>query len=260
MLETQQAGPVRLITLCRPERRNALTPDGLDALLAAIREAERSDARALVLAGRGSVFCAGFDLDLCKAHPDGSVMRALLSGLARAIAALRVSRLPVVIAAHGAAIAGGCALLGGADFVIADEQAKLGYPVLRLGVSPAVSAPYLRDLVGDGPARERLLDTRLITGLDAHRLGLVHELVAHPDQVMPRALALASELAAKPAHALLATRRWMDEVASTLAAGSRASSPRGSGVHHAQAALDVSLALTGGDEERRLLPLAWSKP
>lgn len=250
MLETQQAGPVRLITLSRPDRRNALTPDGLTALHAAIHDATASDARALVLAGRGSAFCAGFDLDLCKAHPDGSVMRQLLSGLSAVILALRNARLPVVIAAHGAAIAGGCALLGGADLVVTDENAKLGYPVLKLGVSPAVSAPFLRHMIGSGPARERLLDTRLISGRDALRLGLAHELTDHPDAVLPRALAIAAELAAKPPTALLATRRWLDELS--------ASTNHPALPNPERAALDTSLALTGGDEERRLLPAAWS--
>lgn len=249
LVQIELLGDVRVITLARPAQRNALTPGMLADLLAAI---ELNDpARALVLAGQGRAFCAGFDLTLCQEHPDGSVMRELLAGLSRVILALRASPRPVVIAAHGAAIAGACALLGGADLVVADEHGQYGYPVLRLGVSPAVSAPFLRLGVGDGPARERLLNTRLITGTQARQIGLAHELCAMPEDVGPRALRLARALAAKPPHALLATRRWLDQL-TTAAQGPTANEPGA-----AEAALRTSLALTGGEEERRMLPAAW---
>ena len=247
MILTAVTDRVATITLNRPERRNAMTPQMLADLRAAVEEVApviraRADVRAVVLAGAGKVFCAGFDLDLCRDHPDGSVMRELLTGLSLAVASLRASGVPVVIAAHGAAIAGGCALLGGGDFVVADAGAKFGYPVVRLGISPAVNIPFVRVAMGDGPTRARTLDTRLIDGTEAHRAGLVSDLVATPDEVLPAAQAVAASLAAKPPGGLLATRRWLDEL-------SPADAARG---------LAVSLALTGGAEERRLLPQVWS--
>src|SRR5690606_31084299 len=93
-----------------------------------------ANVRALLLRGEGPVFCAGFDLDACRHDP--LAMRALLTGLSATILALRTCPCPVVIAAQGAAIAGGCALLGGADFVVTDAQARFGYPVTLLGISP----------------------------------------------------------------------------------------------------------------------------
>src|SRR5690606_9036453 len=83
-------------------------------------------ARALLLCGEGPVFCAGFDLDTCRGEGGDEALRRLLRGLSGAIAGLRAQERPVVVAAHGAAIAGGCALLGGADVVVADAGAKLG--------------------------------------------------------------------------------------------------------------------------------------
>ncbi len=250
MILTSVHGQVATITLTRPERRNALTPEMMVALKAALdrltdtgtRPPPAVGIRALVLAGAGKTFCSGFDLDLCREHPNGSVMRALLSGLSAVVAAMRACPVPVIVAAHGAAIAGGCALLGGADFVVADANARFGYPVVKLGISPAVSLPFLRHHVGDGPARARTLDTQLIDGAAAHRIGLVTDLVSSPEEVLPTATALAHTLAAKPPHGLLATRRWLDELAP-------ADAPRG---------LAASLGLTGGDEERRLLPQVWS--
>src|SRR5690606_29099547 len=113
-------------------------------------------ARTLLLCGEGRVFCAGFDLDACRGEGGDDALRRLLRGLSAAIAGLRAQERPVVVAAHGAAIAGGCALLGSADVVVADAGAKLGYPVARLGISPAVSAPFLAPAVGAGAGRRLL--------------------------------------------------------------------------------------------------------
>jgi enoyl-CoA hydratase/carnithine racemase len=234
-------GAVAIIRFSRPDQRNALTPEGLTDFVAAVRA---TTARALVIAGDGPVFCAGFDLKRCA--DDSATMPALLRGLSDAILALRALPCPVVAAAHGAAIAGGCALLGGADVVVADRVCKLGYPVVRIGVSPAVSAPFLRGAVGDGPARTLMLDPGLTTGEAAARAGLVHELVDRPEEVFPRSLELAAALAAKPPGAVAATRSWLREIEDA-----ESSAPRG---------LDASIGLVGGAEERSLLTAALRKP
>ncbi len=246
MIRMETREPVALLTLARPDRRNALTPDMLKRLVEAIESIAATSSRAIVITGDGPVFCSGFDLLLCKESPDGTTMRALLTGLSRAISILRSQPLPVVVAAHGAALAGGCALLGAADLVVTNDDAKLGYPVLKLGISPAVSAPFLRLLAGDGVARERMLDTRLISGREASRVGMAHESLADPAAVLPRALTLAAELAAKPQGAIHATRRWLNEL-------------QGDTRTVAAHALDASLSLTGGDEERTMLPAAWAR-
>lgn len=241
----EASGAVTVLTLNRPAQRNAMTPEMLDDLAAAAGRLPAST-RCLIVAGEGKVFCAGFDLTLCEAHPDGSVMRALLTGLSRAILALRGRSVPVVVAAHGAAIAGGCALLGGADFVVADRAARFGYPVVRLGVSPAVSAPFLGAAIGSGRARERMLDPSLIDGAEAHRIGLVQKLVETPAEVLPRARSLAEALSEKPPGAVAASKAWLHEIESL-----------GSSPHRALAA---SLSLAGGEEERGRLASALRRP
>ncbi|MBS0191297.1 MAG: enoyl-CoA hydratase/isomerase family protein [Phycisphaerales bacterium] len=242
MIRTHVHGDVYEVVLARAEKRNALTPDMLGQLCTAIGETPR-EAGGLLLTGEGAVFCAGFDLSLCKDAPGGEVMRALLEGLHRAISALRRLEIPVVVGAHGAAIAGGCALLGGGDLVVTNSDAKLGYPVVRLGVSPAISAPFLRRLAGDGVARSRMLENGLISGREALVCGLAHECLPAPDAVRDFALEAARMLAAKPRGALAATRRWLDEI---------------SPIELDVEALHVSTALAGGEEERRLLPQAWA--
>ncbi|QOI99022.1 MAG: enoyl-CoA hydratase/isomerase family protein [Phycisphaeraceae bacterium] len=252
MIRAEFRGPLAVITLARGEKRNALTPEMLGSLESAIAQASAAGregrTRALLLTGEGPVFCAGFDLSLCREEAEAggggaTVLRSLLTGLSQAVAALREQPLPVVIAAHGAALAGGCALLGAGDLVVTDAGAKLGYPVVRLGISPAVSAPWLRLKVGDGPARARLLDPGVIDGREALRVGLVSRCVEQPAEVLPAAMEEAVALASKPPGAVRALRGWIGEV---------------EGEVRSWAGLRASLSLTGGEEERRMLPAAWA--
>lgn len=210
LVRTERDGDLALVTFNRPDRRNALTPPMLDLAAGAVTQALSGPARALVLAGDGPCFCGGFDLKLCLDTP--GTLATLLRQLSELVTSLRSAAKPVVIAAHGAAIAGGCALLSAADLVVTDDAAKIGYPVVPLGVSPAVSAPTLREAIGDGPCRARLLDPALISGREAVALGLAHDLVATPDLVRPRALDLARTLAAKPPTAIAATKQWLREI------------------------------------------------
>lgn len=239
MITSETLETVRTIRLDRPDARNALTPESVHQLHEAIRSS--GDAHAVVLEGAGSVFCAGFDLKLCAADPSGDTMRALLRGLHDCIAAMRALPCPVVLAAHGAAIAGGCALLGGADLVVSDRNAKLGYPVVKIGVSPAVSAPFLAVQTTPGFARSRLLEPELIRGEEAERRGLVQVLVEERSQVIPEAHARAQQLAAKPTWGVAATKSWLNQLTASETDG-----------------LSVSLSLAGSDEEQRMLAAAWS--
>lgn len=231
--------PVAVVWLDRAQKKNALTPAMLDDLCSALAQAAPA-AAALVLAGRGDAFCAGFDLTLCR--DDSRALKDLLVGLSRAIRLMRDLPVPVVLAAHGAAIAGGCALLGGADVVVTHASCRLGYPVVRLGISPAVSAPFLVPGVGAGPARDLLLGGGLISGRDALELGLAHALAATAEQTVDEARAVADRLAAKPAVGVAATKRWLNELDPAPAAAG---------------ALDVSLSLVGSAEERERLSALW---
>lgn len=238
---------VALIVLDRPEKRNALTPDMLTniAQSAELVRTGEGHADAVVLLGEGAGFCAGFDLSLCR--DDAAMMSALLSKLSIAIRALRRLSMPVVVAAHGSAIAGGCALLSGGDIVVTHRDAKLGYPVVRLGVSPAVNAFGLSNSVHGAALRRLLLDPELLSGEEAVRIGLAHELIDTAEGVRDRAIAIASALAIKPAHGMHATKRWLNEIE-----GADQDAPFEDG-------LRVSLALAGGAEERERLAALWRK-
>lgn len=234
------------IVLDRPDKRNALTPEMLGEITRLAGALSAEDAiRAVVLRGEGPVFCAGFDLELCR--DDAAALPALLRGLSGAIRALRRCRHPVVVAAHGAAVAGGCALLGGGDLVISHPAAKLGYPVLRMGISPAVNAPSLRPALTDAELRRRLLVPDLFSGEVARRIGLAHMLVDTPEDVIARAQVEAGRFAEKPPEALRTTKRWLNELDGSL------------DDHAFEQALAASLDLAGSEEQRVRLDAALKR-
>lgn len=237
---------VAAAVLARPEKRNAMTPEVFVGLRAAVERVRQGDSRVLVLGGEGSVFCGGFDLKLCLAQ--AGTLEVLLQELAALVSALRALPQPVVVAAQGAAIAGGCALLAAGDVVVTDRRAKIGYPVVPLGVSPAVSAASLRLVIGDGMARERMLDPALISGEEAARIGLAHELVETAEDVWPRAMEVAKRLATKPPGAMAATKAWVNVVAEAMG-------PAGA----ADRALAASLSVAGSAEERDRLRALFEK-
>ncbi|MBL4697348.1 MAG: enoyl-CoA hydratase/isomerase family protein [Phycisphaerales bacterium] len=245
MIRVDIQDEIAIVSLNRPDKRNALVPAMLEQLDREINECAHK-VRALVLVGEGKSFCAGFDLKLCADDPGGETMRQLLTGLSAVVRTMRVIEIPVVLGMHGAAVAGGCALLGGADIVVADEQAKLGYPVVKIGVSPAVSAAFMMASITPGAVRTRLLDTELISGADALRIGLVHETVENREDVLSRCIGIAQSLASKPGSGVKATKAWLNEITEPMTS-------------NAQRGLDVSLSLTGSPEEQERLAALWGK-
>lgn len=238
------------IILNRPDKRNALTPDMLRAIRAHI-DAPPSAARAILIRANGRAFSAGFDLHLCRDDPNA--LEQLLRELGALLHSIRTSPLPVIIGAHTAAIAGASAILAAADLVIADQHAKLGYPVVRIGLSPAISAPALIDATTHNAARARLLNPELTTPSDSDFRGNFRGIfrgfitVDTPEDVTPRAQTEAALLAAKPPHALAQTKRWLNTLDSTLKQ------------HLSAAALNASLTTTNTPEQHTLLARALEK-
>ncbi len=202
---------VAKITLNDPAHRNALSEAMFDGLEAALTEIEATPSvSVLLINGEGRVFCSGFDLGAAVENP--SVMGDFIRRLGSAL--IRIRSLPAVCVAavQGAAIAGGCALACSADLVVTHTEARFGYPVLRLGISPAVSLPLLQNKVGPGLARSMMLGGKVIDGSEATRSGLASHLVDNPDDVAAKAETLVQQLAQKPANALVTTKQWLNEI------------------------------------------------
>lgn len=208
-------GEVPTLTLNRPAQRNALTVAMMDEMIAALDAVgANKDAAVLLVRGEGAAFCAGFDLGAAVDRPD--IMVRYIEQLAQITRGLR--RLPqvVVAAVHGPALAGGCAIVAACDFVFAGPEAQFGYPVHRLGISPAVNIPVLRQAIGDGPARDVLMSGRLFGPIEAQRLGLVSHVVASTDAVQREAEQWCAALCDKGRVALRATKQWIGEIDGSL--------------------------------------------
>lgn len=201
---------VRTITMNRPERRNAMTPEMQVELIAAMEEAAASSCRVVVLRGAGDAFCSGLDLAALRSVSDKSAAeyRADAERIATLFRTLYELPRPTIAAVHGAAIAGGTGLATICDFTLAVPTARFGYTEARIGFVPAIVSAFLALQIGDKRARDLLLTARLFDAAEAHRLGLVNEVVS-PDVLDERVRTLAQVLIANSPDALAATKRLM---------------------------------------------------
>jgi|ERR1051326_2675178 methylglutaconyl-CoA hydratase len=209
---------VATLTLNRPDKRNAISYELIDDLLAGLREVANSPALVLILTGAGKAFCSGMDLENLKAltgrTPEQNVEDS--ETMANLFRSLYDFPKPTIAAVNGPAIAGGCGLATLCDFTLAAPEAKFGYTEVRIGFVPAIVSTFLLRQVGEKNARDLLLTGRIIEAQEAHRLGLVNEIVP-ADHLMKRAYELAAQLMENSPASLAYTKRLLSEHArSTL--------------------------------------------
>jgi enoyl-CoA hydratase/carnithine racemase len=185
------------IALVRPAhgKVNALDVELLDALTATIEKVADSGARAVVLYGTGSTFCAGVDLRRVLAEGE-DYAQALITALARTFRAWFTAPLPVVAAINGHAIAGGCVLVAAADRRLAAETptARIGASEIRVGVPfPASAMELVISAAGAERAEEIILGAALYSPAEAQQVGLVHRLCP-PEWLLEEAIVEARSL------------------------------------------------------------------
>lgn len=218
---TSEIGGIRTLTLNRPERRNALTPEMQAELIDALHAAAASkDVRVVVLTGAGEAFCAGLDLGSLQAMQQKTAAEMTqdaerISALFRTLYELP---LPTIALVNGHAIAGGTGLATLCDFTFSVPAAKFGYTEVKIGFVPALVSAYLTLQVGEKRARDLLLTGRLFTAEEAFGLGLVTEVVA-AGTIAERVQACCERLIANSPGSLRATklllaeqnRLWLDK-------------------------------------------------
>ena len=209
VLIEKQTPQITVVTLNRPERRNALTIELLTELQAAIKVAsEQPHQRVLILRGAGAAFCTGLDLkeaaDHTKAHSTAEMV-------ANTLIAINQTRLITIAAVHGAAVAGGAGIMSACDFVVAAQRTKVGYPEVRRGLVAGLVMTFLRRQVGERNMRELLLGSELIDAERAKEIGLVNHVVAR-DDVMNEAQKFAESVLQGAPGALAQTKRLIDEL------------------------------------------------
>ena len=200
----EQRGAVTLITLNRPKALNALNSDVLKELIQAFAAYDADEGqRCLVLTGSDRAFAAGADIkEMASATP---VTMSVANNFARWERLKRI-RVPLIAAVRGFALGGGCELAMACDMVVAADDATFGQPEIKLGVMPGAGGTQrLTRALGKARAMELILTGRNLSAREAYERGLVSEIVAR-EEVMPAALALASEIASLPPLAVRAAK------------------------------------------------------
>lgn len=208
LLVEKHSPQVTLLTLNRPDRRNALTIELMNELTTAIDAAGRDvSQRVLVLRGAGKAFCTGLDLHAAAENDPHQTAQAI----AKTLLALAESPLITIAAVHGAAVAGGAGVMSACDFVVAAEKTKFGYPEVRRGLVAGIVMTFLRRQLRERDARELLLASELIAADRALAIGLVNRIVA-ADQLMPTVEQIVSSILQGAPGALKNSKRLLDEL------------------------------------------------
>jgi enoyl-CoA hydratase len=203
LLSIERRGEVALVTLQRPEKRNALSIDLRVELADAFGAlGEERDVGCIVLTGAAPAFCAG--MDVTEFGGDADHKRRLVETSTGAFEAIGSCPRPVIAAVNGPALAGGFALALLCDIRIAAASASFGFPELPRGIPPSYASA--RAVLGPGPAAEISLSGRTFGAEEALALGVVNEVVADGES-LERSLGIAEGIAAAPRSATLETKR-----------------------------------------------------
>lgn len=208
VLIERQTPQITLLTLNRPERRNALTIELMTELTAAIENASAEPSqRILILRGAGKAFCTGLDLqEAAKAEP-----HLTAETVARTLLALAETRLVTIAMVHGAAVAGGAGIMSACDFVVAAERTKIGYPEVRRGLVAGLVMTFLRRQLRERDLREVLLASDLFDAERAREIGLVNRVVP-PHELDAEAQKIVSSILQGAPGAITNSKRLLEEL------------------------------------------------
>lgn len=208
VLIEKQSPQITVVTLNRPERRNALTIELMTELTAALENsAADPKQRILILRGAGKAFCTGLDLDEATKQD----AHATAEAVARVLLALAETRLVTIAVVHGAAVAGGAGIMSACDFVLAAERTKIGYPEVRRGLVAGLVMTFLRRQLRERDLREVLLASELFEAERAREIGLVNRVVPSADLDTEVQKIVASVLQGAPG-AITNSKRLMEEL------------------------------------------------
>ncbi len=193
-IRTVRADGLGVITLARPEQRNALDRQAAVELVDSLRVLQAADdVRVVIVEGDGDDFCAGTDLAAMEATLDAGSDTHIddARALGRVFSTMRGMSKPIVAIVRGQALGDGAALATACDIVLAEESAQFGYPDVRNGFVPAMALTMLRRAVGEKRAADLVLTGRLISAAEAERIGLITRCI--PTAAFPSEVALTIE-------------------------------------------------------------------
>jgi methylglutaconyl-CoA hydratase len=213
MIKYKAENSIGILTLNRPEKRNALHPDLVKQIKEKLKQIEKDEGvKVLIITGEGKAFCAGADLSyLDKLREYSSIENEKDSqDLAELFLMIYNFPKPVIAAVNGAAIAGGCGLASVCDLIVANENhSKFGYSEVKIGFIPAMVSTFIIRKVGEGLARQLLLSADIITGKRAYEIGFVNYLY---NNVLEGAMEVASNLIQNSAYSMKLTKDMIKTV------------------------------------------------
>jgi methylglutaconyl-CoA hydratase len=215
-LQIRRDNAVEHVVLNRPEVRNAFNEDLIAELSTWAAAAGRDPGlRAVVLSGAGSVFCAGGDLKwmskMATYSHDENIRDA--TAAAQMFAAIDNLPMPVIARIHGAAIGGGAGLAAVADIAITERDATFAFTEVKLGLLPALIAPYVLAKIGQSSARELFLTGRRFTAHRALQIRLVHVVVESANQLDGVVQEYVADVLSSGREAIAAAKRLIREIA-----------------------------------------------
>lgn len=202
-----------IITLNRPEKRNALNSELVTLIKEKIFEAEADNTvKSIILTGEGKAFCAGADLEYLSQIKNNSPIENESDSASLADMYLRIYNCakPTIAAVNGPAIAGGCGLASVCDFIIADSEfSKFGYTEVRIGFVPAIVSIFLIKKIGEGKAKQLLLSGEIFDAEFAHKIGLVDYL---SDNALNDALSFTEKLNLNSLESLTMSKKMLHSI------------------------------------------------
>ncbi|MDK2887762.1 MAG: enoyl-CoA hydratase [Thermoanaerobacter sp.] len=193
----EKDGHIALLTINRPEVRNALDPQTWAEIRSAIRECKFDrDVRVVIITGAGGkAFASGADIRTLR---ERETLEVLKSEAQETLNDIENLDKPVIAAIDGYALGGGCELAMACDIRIATSRSKLGQPEVNLGIIPGAGGTQrLQRLVGIGKAKELIFTGDIISAQEAREIGLVNKVVEQPEDLLPAAREMARKIIAK---------------------------------------------------------------
>jgi len=213
MIKYEVKNSTAVITLNRPEKRNALNSDLVNAIKDKIVAAESDESvKSIIITGEGKSFCAGADLEYLNTIKDYSAIENEKDSESLAEMFLKIYNCskPTIAAVNGAAIAGGCGLASVCDFIIAHpDESKFGYSEVKIGFIPAIVSVFLMRKVGEGRAKQLLISGEIINGKVAYEIGLANYL---SENVIKSSLELAEKLNANSLQSMMMTKKMIHTI------------------------------------------------
>ncbi len=206
------------ISLNRPDLHNAFNAQLIAELAAEFKQvAALPEVRLIVLAAEGKSFCAGADLNWMRKMVDYAPAENVADAmaLAKLLRVIRDCPRPTIARVHGPVYGGGIGLVAACDLAVALAKATFCFSEVKLGIAPAVIAPFVMEKTGAGPLRRYALTAERFDAAEARRLGLVNEIVQRPEELDTWIQQIADAVQATGPQAVAACKALLHEVSRT---------------------------------------------